>query len=290
MIEEYVLYLKNERNYPLNTIDSYIRDIEDFKAFIGQRRVTFKSVDKEIVRDYLKNLDALKYKNTTIGRKMSSLRNFYDFLVVREYVKNNPFKLIGNPKKDKKLPNFLQYEEFEKLLSGFKDDNILDIRDKLIIELLFDTGMRVSELINIKLKDIDFKKQSILVMGKGSKERICYYGDYGREDFIKYLEIARPKLLKNEKNYLFLSIKGTKLTRQAIESIIEKCVKKVGLNHHISPHVLRHTFATSMLDSGADIRSVSELLGHSSLSTTQIYTHVSNDKLRAEYLHCFPRK
>ena len=202
----------------------------------------------------------------------------------------NPFRTISNPKKDKKLPNFLNYEEMNKIFESIKTDTPLGIRNRCIVELLYDTGIRVSELVNIKLEDIDKEKQTILIFGKGKKERIVYFGDYLSEILNLYLTKSRNELIKEEQNsYLILNANGKKITTRGIELIIDQVVNEAAIKHKISPHVLRHTFATHMLNGGSDIKTVQQLLGHESLSTTGIYTHITNDVLRSAYLKNHPR-
>ena len=215
---------------------------------------------------------------------------FYKYLEIHNIIDYNPFKSIRNPKKEKKLPNFLQYEELETIINSIKLDNPLNIRNRLIIELLYASGIRVSELVNLKISDIDFNKREIRVLGKGSKERITFYGDYCEEILNLYLDSAREELLQDNKNdYLILNKYGNKITSRGIEGIINKLIDELSIKHHISPHVLRHTFATDLLNNGADLKSVQELLGHSSLSTTEIYTHITSERLRSVYLKTFPR-
>lgn len=248
-------------------------------------------VDKNIVRNYLKILSDLKYNNSTIARKLSSLRSYFTYLLANKKIKKNIFNLINNPKKEKKLPNFLTYQEFEDLIFSIDNNDIYAKRNKLILELLLASGLRVSELVNIKLEDIDINNKSIRVVGKGSKERIVYFNLHTETSLKDYLDNSRSKLLKNKKsNYLFINNKSTKLTREGVFEIINKIATKANIKHHLSPHVLRHTFATFLLNEGADIRSVQTLLGHESLSTTQIYTHITSDALKSEYLKRFPRK
>src|SRR5574344_2598711 len=290
-IKEYLVYLVKERNYSKLTVIGYNKNILFFKRYLDERKLNYLNIKRDDIRTYLKYLDSLKYKNNTIALMLSSLRSFYDYLLVHKRICNNPFKLISNPKREHKLPNFLQYDEFMQLINELKLDNGLDIRNRLILELLYATGVRVSELTNIKVDDINYEDKSIKVMGKGSKERIVYFGDYAKDMLKKYLDEVRYGMLKNKNNkYLFISNKGTQLTSHGVEEVIDLVVKRACLHHKISPHVLRHTFATHLLESGADIRTVQELLGHSSLSTTQIYTHVTNEYLRSEYLKAFPTK
>ena len=221
---------------------------------------------------------------------LSALRHFYTYLEIHKIVNNNPYKNIKNPKKDKRIPNFLQYKELTDIIKSIPLDTPLNIRNRLIIELLYASGLRVSELVNLKIHDINKSNRGIRVLGKGSKERITYYREYAEEVLEIYLDEARPELLNGKINdYLILNKLGDKITSRSIENIINKTIEDLAIKHHISPHVLRHTFATDLLNNGADLKSVQELLGHSSLSTTQIYTHVTSDRLRQEYLHAFPR-
>ena len=290
-LRKYLIYLKKERNYSKLTLINYTKDINIFLDYIKNNNLNYLKIKKDDIRSYLKYLDSLNYKNNTISRNLSSLRSFYAYLVMDKKIDNNPFKLIRNPKKEKKLPNFLQYNEFIKLIDELKKDDNLSIRNKMILELLYATGLRVSELTNIKLDDIDFNNKSIKVLGKGNKERIVYFGDYAKEVMMEYINYNRISLLNGkESKYLLINKNGDNLTNRGVEEVIDSVVEKASLNHKISPHVLRHTFATHMLEDGADLRTVQELLGHSTLSTTQIYTHVTNERLRSVYLKSFPRK
>lgn len=291
MKDKFIKYLECEKKYPLNTIISYSNDIEIFENYLKDKKIDYLKITKNDIRQYLKYLDKLKYKKSSISRNLSCLRSYYSYLKFHNYLDNNPFKSIKNPKKDKKLPNFLSYEEYLKIIESIKQEDSYSIRNKLIVEMLFATGIRVSELCNIKIKDITFSDKSIRILGKGSKERIVYYGDYADELLKKYIYTERSKLLKdNISDYLLINNKKTPLKRGGVEKIIDKIVQDASLKHKISPHVLRHTFATIMLNEGADIRTVQELLGHASLSTTGIYTHVTIDRLKNEYLKAFPRK
>ena len=290
-LRNYLIYLKKERNYSKYTLINYTKDLELFMRYLKNNNINYLKINKDNIRSYLKYMDSLNYKNNTVSRMLSSLRNFYTYLVMIKKIDNNPFKLIRNPKKEKKLPNFLQYNEFIKLIDELKYDDNLSIRNKMILELLYATGIRVSELTNIKLNDINFSDKSIKVLGKGNKERIVYFGDYAKDVMMEYINYNRISLLNGkESDYLIINKNGDNLTSRGVEEVIDSIVKKVSLNHKISPHVLRHTFATHMLEDGADLRTVQELLGHANLSTTQIYTHVTNERLRSVYLKTFPRK
>lgn len=289
-LKDYLFYLKNERKYAKLTVINYAKDISGYLKYLKEHNINYLNITKDDIRLYLKYLDILKYKNNSISRMLSSLRGFYAYLVIKEIINFNPFKLIKNPKKEHKLPNFLQYDEFVKLVDELKEDDDLDIRNRLILELLYATGIRVSELVNIKLGDINYHDLSIKVLGKGSKERMVYFGEYALDMLNKYLNGYRHDLLKGKSSdYLLINKNGDHLTAHGVEEALDTIVKVSSLNHKISPHVLRHTFATHLLNDGADLRTVQTLLGHSSLSTTQIYTHVTNERLREVYLKAFPR-
>lgn len=290
-IKDFERYLKNERKYPENTITSYLNDLYNYKQYIHDKLLNYKIINKDEIREYLKYLDKEKKSKSSISRELSALRNFYTFLLHNNIVDNNPFKNIKNPKKDKKLPNFLQTDELQNIFDSIDMSNSLGIRNRLIIELLYATGIRVSELTSLKLNDIDIHNKEIRITGKGNKERIVYFGDYAKKYLSLYINEARYELLNsNTSNYLLINNKGSALTSRGVELIVNEVVKKAALKHNISPHVLRHTFATDMLNNGADLKSVQELLGHESLSTTQIYTHITNERLRSVYLHTFPRQ
>ncbi len=286
--KEFLNYLLAELNYSTNTMKSYQQELQKFNEFVELENIDYLKLSKDNIRSYLKYLDDLNYKNSSIARNISALRSFYRFLVIKERISKNIFASIRNPKIEKKLPNFLSEVDMERLLEFPKSENykptIYTSRDLLIIELLYDTGCRVEELVSIKIKDINKQEKSIKVIGKGSKERIVFYGEYAKE-YLEAYEIDRELLLNGKKSdYLFVSKESGQLTTRRIAQIIDKTLKLVGIKNKVTPHTLRHTFATHLLNNNADLRSVQELLGHSSLSTTQIYTHVSNERLRHVYL------
>ena len=287
---EYENYLKNVRKYSLNTINSYISDINIFLEYFHIQKLNYKDVNHEVIRSYLKYLDEKKYKNSSINRILSSLNDYYNYLTKCKVTKYNYFEDINRPRKEKRLPNFINYSEYMSLLATVeKEENeFLKARNLLLLEILFDTGLRVSEAVNIEINNINKKEQSIKVLGKGNKERIVYYGDYAKNYLEDYLNLRRNINIV-DKEYLFLNKNYTRLTRRGVEYLISDISKKAMLRQKISPHTLRHSFATEMLNNGCDIRSVQELLGHKSLSTTGIYTHVTNEVVRQEYLKAFKR-
>lgn len=287
---EFLEYLKLERNYSVLTINGYEEELTRYNSYLYKNNLDYRKVKVEEARNYLKFLDSLKLSNSTISHSLSILRSFYRYLVIKGKVETNYFKLLKNPKKERKLPNYLEYDEFETIIRSISNESFYDTRNILIVELLYATGIRVSELVNIKLNDIDYTEKSIRILGKGNKERIVYYGEYAKCALEDYLNNARNELLKSNKcDYLFINNKHSKLTTRGVEKIIDTIIEKSSIKHKISPHTLRHTFATHLLNEGADLRSVQTLLGHSSISTTGIYTHVSLDRLRNEYLKAHPR-
>ena len=281
-IEGFIKYLTNEKRYPDTTIISYQKDLDNYYGFIKAKNINYKTITKDEIRTYLKYLDELKYSKTTISRILSTLRHFYQYLMINKIVSTNIFKLIKNPKKDKKLPNFLHSDELQKIFDSIDIETPLGIRNRLIVELLYASGLRVSELSNLTIDKINLSTKEIRVLGKGSKERIVFFGDYAKKYLDMYLSISRPTLQsKTKTNILLLNNNGKPLSTRGIQLVIDNIVRDASLKHNISPHVLRHTFATDLLNNGADLKSVQELLGHSSLSTTQIYTHVLPEQLQA---------
>lgn len=282
-VSEFLNYIRN-KNYSENTIISYINDLYYFHEFI---KMDFDRVKYDDVRDYLEYLNLKKEKSTSVSRKISSLKSFYKFLYKNNYIdkKDYPLVKVTYPKKEKKLPKFLYYNDLLEIINESSKDKD-GVRDRLIIEMLYATGVRVSELVNIKLSDIDFNNKRIVVCGKGNKERVVYYGDYAKEVLDKYLKTH----IRKDNNYLFLNSKGEQITDGGIRYIIDNIMKKLSIKTHVTPHVLRHTFATDMLNNGCDIKVVQELLGHSSLKATEIYTHVTNERLKEVYYKCFPRR
>ena len=278
-VYKFLDYLKYERGFSDYTIKSYKEDLTEFYDFALDN-----NIDIDLVRDYLRELYEKKYSTKTISRKVSSLKSYFKYLESEGIIKDNFMRLISNPKLEKTLPNYLNYDDLEKLLNYPDISNKYGLRDALILEMLYSTGVRVSELANIRLNDIDFNDRKILILGKGNKERYVYYGSKCEKLLDKYL-----KMYHRDSSYLLIGKKSDRLNEREIRSIVTDSAKKAGINIHVSPHTLRHTYATHMLNDGADLKSVGDLLGHESLSTTQIYTHVSNERLRQVYLSAHPR-
>ena len=282
-VDKFLFFLKVELNYSELTIKSYQLDLTDFFGYIESKKINYLTITNHDVRGYLKYLDSCNLKNSTISRRISTLRTFYNYLVDENIVENNVFHNVKNPKLEKKLPNYLNYNEMEELLESIDISTTEGLEKRLLIEMFYSTGCRVSEMINVKISDIDFTNKTIRIMGKGSKERIVYFGDYAS----KYLDNYLSKV-KCDK-YLFANKKGEKLTINEVEQIVKDIMKHISIKTHVTPHTLRHTFATHLLNNGADIKTVQELLGHANLSTTGIYTHVSSDRLKDIYFKTFKR-
>lgn len=283
-ILEFINYIESVKHYSIKTKEAYLKDLNLFNDYI----VDNKNISYKDIRGYLEYLYQKNYSPKSIARHISSLKSFYKYLEVNKNI-SNPTILVSSPKLENKLPNFLYYDELEILFNIPDKTTDLGFRDALILETLYSTGCRVSELVSIKIKDINFSDKKIKILGKGNKERYLVYGNYLDELLRLYLNKPYKNLNKKNNGYLFLNKDGGKLTERGVRYILNK-IEKIGcINHHISPHVLRHTFATHLLDGGADLRSVQELLGHENLKTTQIYTHISNERLRRVYLESHPR-
>lgn len=275
------------KKYSSNTIESYKKDLRQFAIYCKNKNI--KDIDYDFVRSYLYFLYDKEYTSKSVSRHISSLKSFFKYLMQNEVIKSNPMLLISNPKVEKKLPNYINYNDLETILNIPDRNDALGLRNALILELLYSCGVRVSELVNIKISDIDFNNNRILILGKGNKERFALYGKVCSDLLNDYINKSRSSLLKENNEYLLLNKFGNKITDRAIRMIIEDVIKKSCLKLKVSPHTFRHTFATHLLNEGADLKIVQELLGHENISTTGIYTHVSNERLRKTYLDAHPR-
>lgn len=289
-ILKFIDELQYEKNYSKLTIDGYLKDLDLFLEYLNENDIkNYKDIEYQDIRLYINYLYNLKYNNKTISRHISSLRSFFKYLKTNNIIDDNPCILVSNPKLDKKLPKYLSYEDIEKLLNAFDNNNYIGLRNSTILEMLYSTGIRVSEITNIEINDISLSSKTIKIIGKGNKERIAYFGTKCYNLLNLYLKNSYPKININNLDYLFLSKTGKKINDREIRTIVDSAAKIAGIDMKISPHVLRHTYATHMLSEGADLRSVQELLGHENLSTTQIYTHLTNEKIRNVYLNAHPR-
>lgn len=286
LINKFTEYLIIDKKYSDNTIKAYNNDLKKFKNFFKNKDIN--KIDETSIREYLKYLNKENNDTRTISHNISTLRSFYKFLLIEKILKNNPMEYIELPKTKKTLPKTLSIEEIDKLLNINLTDSF-SYRNKAMLELMYSSGLRVSELINVSIHDIDTSNCIIRIMGKGSKERIVPLGDYAIRYIELYLKEHREKLIKRELNdYLFLNNHGKKMTRQGFFKILKGIAREKNIKTEFSPHTLRHSFATHLLNGGADLRSIQEMLGHSDISTTQIYTHVSKEKLKENYNNFHP--
>ncbi|WP_049154369.1 site-specific tyrosine recombinase XerD [Ligilactobacillus salivarius] len=291
ILMDYLHYLKVERGLSENTINSYGIDLKLFLEYLRENEIpSFKQVNKEVIVNYMQSGKNNNKANSSILRSVSSLRKFFQYLAQEKIIEKDPMLLIDTPKKKQHLPQVLTKEEVEKLLRSPNTGQVLGLRDRAMLELMYATGLRISEIINLKLEDLHLTMGTLQTLGKGHKERIVPVGDEAIKWVNRYLEEARPKLLKQKRsNYLFLNFHGNNLTRQGVWKNLKAEVRKAGIQKNITPHTLRHSFATHILENGADLRIVQELLGHADISTTQIYTHLSNKQLADIYNRAHPR-
>lgn len=284
-ISDFLSYLEVEANYSKNTINSYENDLNKFEEYYKSKdllKITSKDIEK-----YIQTLSDLA--PTTVSHNISSLKTFYSYFLKQGRISNNPTDGIKSPKLGIHLPTYLTIDEVNKLLD-IEVTDAFSSRNKAILELMYATGLRISEVISLEFKNIDYDECIIRVMGKGSKERIVPINDYAIKYLKEYIDNYRPELVKNEiNNYIFLNNHGRMLTRQGIFKMIKNYAALKNIKKTIGPHTLRHTFATHLLENGADLRVIQELLGHSDISTTQIYTHLTKEALHNEYKKYFPR-
>lgn len=294
-IQEFIDYIKYELNYSDKTCIAYQKDIESFYEFIFSQGIDVDDVDLPVIRNYLSTELARGVSKKTCCRRLSGLRHFFNFLIERKDIHENPFLFVNAPKKEIRYPRALYLEQIDTLFERNKErTDEYQKRDQAIIELLYASGIRVSELVNLKLQDIDLANRTLRVMGKGRKERLAPFSVSARKTLIDYLKNSRIKLLDHNKkeynvDYLFLNSKGNKLTTRGVEYILKDIEKKTGCNYGLHPHIFRHSFATHLLEGGADLRVIQELLGHESLNTTQVYTHVTEEAMKNQFDVSHPR-
>lgn len=286
IINDFQKYLLIDKKYSDNTIKAYINDLNIFINYLDNKHLKYNNLTKDNIRDYIKYIS--NKSDRTVAHNISTLRSFYKYLLINNYITSNPLEYIVLPKLDKKLPKVLSIEEVDKLLDIKLTDNY-SYRNKAMLELMYATGLRVSELVNLKVSDISLDQCLVRTMGKGSKERIIPFGDIALEYLEIYINQYRDTFFKKQiSDYLFLNNHGKQMTRQGFFKILQKETKFKGINKEFSPHTLRHSFATHLLSGGADLRSIQEMLGHSNLSTTQIYTHISREELKENYSKTHP--
>lgn len=280
-----------EKNFSLHTVREYTSDLEEFFAFLHAEGIQ-KIAEVEYIhaRLYVTKLYDEQKARTSISRKISSIRSFFRFLNREQNIDDAPFRSLYHPKKEERLPSFFYEEELKELFEKNEGDEPIQIRNMALLELLYATGMRVSECVSLELTDIDFHYNIVRVMGKGRKERIIPFGQYAHDALIRYIEQVRPTLMKKENHQkVFVNMRGGELTTRGVRYILSEMIDNASMHTKIYPHMLRHTFATHLLNNGADMRTVQELLGHANLSSTQIYTHVTKEALRKTYMNSHPR-
>ncbi|MED3762544.1 tyrosine recombinase XerC [Ureibacillus sp. FSL K6-8385] len=290
-LDEFLRVIQIEKNFSVHTVKEYERDITQFITFLHSEGVNdLNEAEYLHARLFVTRLYEEKLSRATISRKISAIRTFFRFLN-RDYgIDVSPFLSLYHPKKEKLLPDFFYEDELEQLFAANKGNDFKSIRNMALLELLYATGIRVSECVSIELDDIDFHYSILRVMGKGRKERIVPFGQYAHEALLRYINEARPFIMKDKKhNRLFVNMRGGELTARGVRHILNEMIKNASLHTKIYPHMLRHTFATHLLNNGADLRTVQELLGHANLSSTQIYTHVTKEHLRSTYMKAHPR-
>ncbi|MDZ5473492.1 tyrosine recombinase XerC [Bacillus sp. 31A1R] len=292
LLKLFLEYLQIERNYSQYTIEYYQHDISEFAEIMKEQGITeLKDVKYSDVRLFLTTLFERKLARKSVARKISSLRSLYKFLLREKLVTENPFSHISIPKIEKRLPDFFYEEEMSNLFKACEGTEPIDLRNKAILELLYATGIRVSECSQLRLSEVDLFLSTILVHGKGKKDRYVPFGSFAHDALERYIKDGRNKLITKQSShdYVFVNYRGGPLTTRGIRVILDKIIEKSSLSGTIHPHMLRHTFATHLLNNGADMRTVQELLGHAFLSSTQIYTHVTNEYLKKTYMTHHPR-
>ncbi len=293
LVKEFMNYLTHERNYSDLTKEAYAEDIYHFLEFLKETGdEDLKKVELSDARIYLSRLTDEQYSRSSISRKISSLRAFYQYLLSHQFISENPFSYLHLKKTGLRLPNFFYDEEIQKLFEAAAGTEPLDFRDNAILEILYGTGIRVSECQALKVEDVDLELGVLLVLGKGNRERYVPFGEYARIAIENYIENCRTPLMKKyqkDHEYLLISQYGDHISVSGIQYALNQLIKQTSLTSSIHPHKLRHSFATHLLDNGADMRTVQELLGHKSLSSTQIYTHVTKDHLLKDYSKFHPR-
>ena len=283
-LEDFKIYLKSEKNFSSHTIRAYCADVYTFLLWIGNENPL--EIEPKKFSEYLYFISQINYTKTTIARKIASIRAFYKFLYQEELIEYNPVDNIPTPKQNKTLPNFLYEDEVENILRGIKIDTPAGYRNRIILELLWVSGMRISELSGLNYENLNLEQNEIRVFGKGAKERIVLIPNKTKEALINYIENVSDLICKTEKTSqspLFINYNGYRLQNQSIRKALKNCLNNIHFTKHVTPHVFRHSFATKLLENGADLRVVQELLGHSSIKNTQIYTHVSIQRLKDVY-------
>lgn len=288
IVNEFRHFLNSEKGLSSNSVFNYTLDIYAFIEYLSKRGISYQSVNKEELREFLKYLTG-KFSSATRARKLCSLKSFFRFLVTENYRQDDPTAFLKAPKIDKGLPEVLTLPEIERLLDYFKETDPVSLRNKAMFEVIYGSGLRISELVNLTVNDIHLEMGFIKILGKGAKERIVPLGEVASESLDNYLTMGRPYISSKKTDFLFITNRGSKMTRQNFFILLKEIGRRVGITKNIYPHILRHSFATHLLENNADLRMIQVMLGHEDISTTEIYTHVSKGKLRDEYEKFHPR-
>ena len=290
-IKEFKYYLKVERSLADNSVNAYIRDIRKLADFSSKIKVNELNISVNEIREFIADLNSKKISARSQARIISGVKAFFKYLIIEDYITNDPTMLIENPKIGLKLPEVLSVDEIELIISSIDLSNKQGERNRAILETLYSCGLRVTELINLKISNINFKEGYIKVIGKGDKERLTPIGSNALKYISIYVNEVRihQKISKNHEDFVFLNNRGSKLSRVMIFTLIKRIVDKVGIKKKVSPHTFRHSFATHLIEGGADLRAVQEMLGHESITTTEIYTHLDRDYLRSNIMQFHPR-
>ncbi|MCP2520075.1 tyrosine recombinase XerC [Candidatus Aminicenantes bacterium AC-708-M15] len=289
-IENFLNYLKYQKNVSAHTIKNYRFDLYRFNEYLEEKNIQLNKVDNVSIRGFMADCFKRGESKSTIARRLAAIRSFFQYLIRRGKLKDNPAKVISTPKQEKKIPSFLTEQEISTLLDSIKPSTPLEARDKAILELLYATGMRLSELVSLNLEDVNLREQLVRVKGKGKKERVIPFGRIALQSLNNYLKL-RNTINKGrvDARALFLNYQGKRISPRSVERILEKYVKQLVIKRKVSPHSIRHSFASHLLSRGADLRAIQELLGHESLSTTQKYTHLNLKRLIEIYKKAHPR-
>ena len=290
-IKEFKYYLKVERSLADNSVNAYIRDIRKLADFCSKIKVDELNISVNEIREFIADLNSKNISARSQARIISGIKAFFKYLIIEDYITNDPAMLIENPKIGLKLPEVLSVGEIELIISSIDLSNKQGERNRAILETLYSCGLRVTELINLKISNINFKEGYIKVIGKGDKERLTPIGSNALKYISIYVNEVRihQKISKNHEDFVFLNNRGSKLSRVMIFTLIKRIVDKVGIKKKVSPHTFRHSFATHLIEGGADLRAVQEMLGHESITTTEIYTHLDRDYLRSNIMQFHPR-
>ena len=289
-LDQFFKFLEHEKNASPHTVSSYRRDLLQLAQYLEEKRTRLREIDNVVLRGFLARLHEKKNKKSTIARKLASIRSFLQYCMMRKWLEDNPAKVVSTPKQERHVPSFLSEEEVAEFLDLPESQQPLDLRDKAVLELLYATGIRVSELVEINLDEVNFEERLIRIRGKGKKERLLPFGRQA-EDSLRFYILARSQINKGdvEEKALFINYRGERLTSRSVERIVDKYIRITAIRRKISPHSLRHSFASHLLSRGADLRVIQELLGHESLSTTQKYTHLDLKQLLKVYRKSHPR-